>query len=348
MVFEARNNDYFKSEFKDYSQNIDLELIIEGKKIISDNSWLDELDELDDEFNKSKNKNKNKSKNKSKNKKSKPGDINQNKEQDPICLFKYQENCELDAFIKKLPDDKNFARLSQLSLKYRIFIKGKVAVFPGMPIKDLDLLLIPKGLEKIRRHHPGISLSELESSFQVNDKCSLDSSNLMDMLGERPGKGSGLSSHVCDNYMSVPGYTNYVRYHGFINQWFELLGKPVDIEVSYHHDSKNILQKLLTLNYLSVCSGLRELHIDFAHKVCKVGEVIFPKKTEEALKLQKPEDKSKFPFLYIGHQDSIEAERGKYDFEKLLKKNLKRFSEDEYKDIKFKDIIDWIGLEWRT
>ena len=343
FISEARSNDYFKSEFKDYSHNIDLELIIEGKKIISDDSWLDELDELDDKFNKSKSKSK--SKNKSKNKKSKPDDINQNKEQDSICLFKYQENCDLDVFIKKLPADKNFARLSQLSLKYRIFIKGKVAVFPGMEINDFDLLLIPKGLEKIRRHHLDISLSELEASFQVNDKCSFDSSNLMEMLGERPGKGSGLSSHLCDNYMSVPGYRDYVRYHGFINQWFKLVGKPVDIEVSYHHDSKDILQKLLTLNYLSVCSGLRELHIDYSNNICKVGEVILPKKTEEALKLQKPEDKSKFPFLYIGHQDSIEAERGKYDFEKLLKKNLKRFSEEEHKGIKFKDIIDWSGVE---
>ena len=343
LVFEARRNDYFKSELQDYSHNVDLELIIEGKKIISDDSWLDELDELDDEFNKSKSKSKSKSKNKSKNKKLKPADINQNKEQDSICLFKYQENCDLDVFIKKLPADKNFARLSQLSLKYRIFIKGKVAVFPGMEINDFDLLLIPKGLEKIRRHHLDISLSELEASFQVNDKCSFDSSNLMEMLGERPGKGSGLSSHLCDNYMSVPGYRDYVRYHGFINQWFKLVGKPVDIEVSYHHDSKDILQKLLTLNYLSVCSGLRELHIDYSNNICKVGEVILPKKTEEALKLQKPEDKSKFPFLYIGHQDSIEAERGKYDFEKLLKKNLKRFSEEEHKGIKFKDIIDWSG-----
>jgi len=339
LIFEARKNNYFESKFADYVSDIDIdiEFIIEGSKRIADDSWIDSDDD----------KKSNKSKKSKKNKKTKPNIsdiVLQDEEKEEQCLFKYQENCELDSFIKKLPEDNNWARLSQISLEYRVFIKGKVAVFPGMPIKDLDLFLIPKGLEKIRRHHPDISLSELESSLQVNDKCSFDSSNLMDMLGERPAKGSGLSSHVCDNYMSVPGYTNYVRYHGFINQWFKLVGKPVDIEVSYHHDSKDILQKLLTLNYLSVCSGLRELHIDYSNNICKVGEVIFPKKTEDALKLQKPEDKSKFPFLYIGHQDSIEAERGKYDFEKLLKKNLKRFSEDEYKDIKFKDIIDWSGV----
>ena len=55
-------------------------------------------------------------------------------------------------------------------------------------------------------------------------------------------------------------------------------------------------------------------------KLIKVGDIIFPKKTEEALKKQKPGDKDKFPFLYIGHQDSIKAERGKSGFEKLFKK----------------------------
>ena len=115
-----------------------------------------------------------------------------------------------------------------------------------------------------------------------------------------------------------------MRYHGFINQWMTLLGKPVDIELSYHHDS-DVLQKLLLLNYLSVCSGLRELKINVTTNECSVGDVIYPKKTQENL----PKDSKrlkKFPFLYIGYNDNPMQE-GRHALGQLLK-NIELFERE--------------------
>ena len=263
-------------------------------------------------------------------------------------IFEYSKGCILDDFVNRLNQDENFKKLKQLSLYYRVFIKGKVAVFPDLPINDLDLLLVPKGLVSAKKHYPGLSLSEIERQHQVTQVCIDDSSRVQKILGDAPIDNPALDPKRYEVFLSLPGETNYVRYHGFINQWMMLLGKSVDIEVSYHHDSKNVLQKLLLLNYLSVCSGVRELKIDISTNECSVGDVIYPKKTQEHLAAG-PKKVVKFPFLYIGHNEDPSQEGNRHLLGQLLEKNIEVFEKAGLNDFidwsKSKPLYDLLGKE---